>query len=311
MTPKRKVPSLPALNKRLKEFTEAITSTGLPGSPVIGRARERLIGFILWFLEDPGELKPAFGEVDDGSMADAQYFYDGFREERRKAVQTMLVPYIGAVLDRDKTRRLGITVCGRYDLLKENKQIDGWHGDEIVETLLFVHETQRIAARGRQYYIEVEAYYGEPAGIRWVSRMSGGRIQMLIRESGVAVRRKYRDEDFAGMWLVATIQYINNQLVFHEVSADYSHEKYNRALMKRRQEICKGPCLYMNGKTCAPCPVSRTQCPRSRYRTAFSIEGQCKNNHLGLKQAAEDEYCFSCLIRGKFQYEEHYKARSR
>lgn len=306
-----KVVSLPILNKRVAKLRRRLARGKFPGTAVIGRTRDRLTNSILAFITNKKELILDLDDIGDGTIVEEKFSDDDMLEVRRRAIEVLLIPYVGYTLSPDLERRLCITVAGQYDLLRAGEQLTGWEGNQQVETLLFVHEVKRFPARGRQYYVELESYFGVPAGCRWKSRMTGGRIQMLIRETGVAVRRKYRDEDFSGLWLVASIQYINNQLVFHEVRADYSQQKYNRTLMNRRQDACTGPCQYMSGKPCAPCPVSRAQCPRARFKTPFEIEGQCKNDHIGLKQEAADEYCFSCLLKGLFQDAGHHKTNRR
>jgi hypothetical protein len=299
--------SLPTITKRIKALKSCLARGKFPGTAIIGRTRDRLTNSILAFIENKKEFIPELDDVGDGTAGEEEFSDETLLYNRRRAVEVLLIPYVGFTLTAELERKLCITVVGQYDLLRKGEQISGWAGDQPVETLLFVHEVKRVPARGRQYYVELEAYFGVPAGCRWKSRLTGGRLQMLIRETGVAVLRKYRDEDFSGLWLIAEIQYINSRLIFHEARVGYSQQKYNRTLMNRRQDVCTGPCQYMNGKPCAPCPVSRAQCPRARSRTPFELEGQCKNGHIGLKQETADEYCFSCLLKGTFQDEEHHR----
>lgn len=307
---KATLPSLTALKKRHSEFKELCNRRGFSGRPLQGRAREDMVDLILKFIEKPGDFEPGIAEAGDASRVDSEFVHDDFYIQRRKAVEVMLIPFVGLKLIPEKLRELCVVVTGRYESLREAEIVDGWGGDMLVETLLFVHEIKRIPAYGRRYYVEFEAYTGIPSGTRWRSDLTGGRIQQMIRETGVAVRRKYRDEDFSGLWFIAMLQFVESRLVFHDIRFESSQQTYNRLVLRKRQEICTGPCKYMRGKTCAPCPVSRAQCPRSRFVTPFDEEGQCRNGHIGLKQKLSDLYCFSCLLKGAF-HEEHLRTKRR
>lgn len=299
--------SLTALKKRRKQFKDLCNRLGLSGRFIQGHTRELLVKAILRFLHKPGECSPGVEDIGDNAVI---AFYDemvcdtDFLQQRKKAVELMLVPFVGTKLDPDKLRELCIVVTGRFELLREAKLISGWGTDEIVETLLYVHEAKRFPARGRRYYVEFEAFTGIPSGSKWKSQLTGGQLQQMIRETGVAKFKKYRDEDIAGLWLIATLQFVDARLTFHEIRFDHSYQKYNRLVMKERQKVCTGPCVYMQGKPCAPCPVSRAQCPISRFDNPFDKEGMCRNGHIGIKQNESDAYCFSCLERGVF-HEEH------
>lgn len=303
--------SLTALKKRNSQFKELCNKLELSGRLIQGLNRELLISAIMRFVQRPGEFDPGVEDIGDNAVValyDEMICDSDFLQQRKKAVELMLMPYTGQKLVPDKIRELGIVVSGRYELLQEARLIGSWETDQIVETLLFVHEVKRFPARGRRYYVEFEAYTGIPSGVRWKSQLTGGRIQQMIRETGVAVRRKYRDEDFAGLWLIATLQFVDSRLTFHDIRFENSYQNYNRLVMKSRQEICTGPCAYMRGKPCAPCPVSRAQCPRSRFATGFEKDGKCRNGHIGVKQNETDAYCFSCLMKGVF-HEEHTRSK--
>lgn len=304
MTTQKKIPGLKTLKNRRTDFQDLCNRRGFSGRPVIGKTRELMIDLIMRFVSKKGDFEPGIDDVGDSSRVDAEFVHDEFYLQRRQAIELLLVPFVGLTLTPARLKELCVVVAGRYESLRDAEIVDGWGGDQVVETLLYVHEVKRFPARGRRYYVEFEAFFGIPSGTRWKSELTGGKIQQMIREAGVNRYKRYRDEDLSGLWFIATLQFVNSRLVFHDIRHESSYQNFNRLLMKRRQEVCTGPCAYMRGKTCAPCPVSRDQCPRSRFSSAFDMEGNCRNGHIGLKQQPTDKYCFSCLQNGVF-HEEH------
>jgi len=300
----KKLPTLKALKKRNNELKDSFISRGLAGNHLVGRNREIAIDLIMRFVHEAGDFEPGIEEYGDASRVDSEFVHEEFYIRRKRSVELLLIPFEGLKLDTDKLRELCIVVSGRYDELRAAEPIKWWGGDQVVETLLFVHEVRRKPAKGRRYYVEFEAFTGVPAGTKWSSELTGGRIQQMIRETGVAKFKKYRDDDISGMYFIAKLQFVEARLVFHEIRFDHCHQDYNRRLLQARAKICTGPCAYMRGKTCAPCPVARDSCPRSRFSKAFDRDGDCRNGHVGLMQSASDVYCFSCLMKGLF-HEEH------
>jgi len=292
------LPSLPKLSKERLKLGALLRH--FAGEMIVGLTADRLQDIIVRYIVQDNDYVVGISEIGDASVVEEMRCDEDFHGQRREAIRKLLEEYIGFILTPERMRKLVVSVVGRYDLLREGISGHEWNGATPVRTLLFVHEVVRRPTKGRQFDVEMEAMTGHSSGNRWLTSMSGGRIQMLLREAGVRKYDRYRDEAFSGMYLTAMLRYKATQLLFHDVEVSSSIKKYNLDLQKGRQFKCVGPCDLMKGHKCMPCPVPRLECPLSWSARGYKHKLTCKNGHVGFMQLKTDQYCLECLLKGKY-----------
>ena len=234
------------------------------------------------------------------------------RESRRQSISYLLSPFRGFDLEDALIRKISIALTGRMDEIRGSGiHTTLWEGNLPATSLLYVRDVCRKPARNATYGVEVEAFTGPASSGRWIIMMTHGRVQHVMRDVGAYRYEKVPCENFSGFWFVADITYAQNRLILDNVEVSEAQRRYNRELTRARKLPCPGACASLKGKSCVPCPVNRAKCPRSRFSRAFATERQCVNGHPGLFRNTEDEYCFTCTIKGNFRFEQNSRENSK
>jgi hypothetical protein len=297
---KKDLPSLPKLRKlRLRIEDDIVDNLEIANRPVTGLVYDRLSAYVLSLVEKPGDYRPGIDDIGDGSRIDEEICDEEHKQHRRQAITCVLAPLVGLELTPFRIKNLAIRIAGQFDDIRDGTvPPGGWDSTQPARTLLYIQDVHRLPARGRLYAVELEAHTGPAAGNRWVCKFTGGFLQHLMREIGALKFERYKDPDISGMWLICILWYADGRFQMDEVCVASSQHTYNRKLAKARTAECRGPYRPMRGKPCLPCPVDRKICPVSRYNKAFNITRTCINGHQGLFRNDEDEFCFTCLIKG-------------
>jgi hypothetical protein len=296
--------SLPKLQKLRKKIALSIAAE-YSGSFLRGITHEHLRADLYRMMYDPVYE----GTDDDYSLT----FYDRHTDEvvvqhRRRimALDSILrqEKFLGKKLSQSVIDEMSLYLAGWYEELEREEALTPWGGVTPVWAPIHVLNMQRVATRkGRVYIAAFKSIAGQTVGTTWACRMTGGRIQRLIRDAGCSMYAQYRDEDLSSIWFTGLVgQSEKGELDILEADASHSMKKWNKTLQRRRNEKCKGPFKPFKGRvTCRVCPLSKKQCSLSRFKEGYSVVRTCDNGHQGYFHNKDEVYCLECMTTGAFR----------
>jgi hypothetical protein len=223
---------------------------------------------------------------------------------RREAVRDAFAPFAGKKITCQMLETIAIEIAGWWEEAALGLRRPAWQNIRPSWAALFIEDLVRIPCKGRMFKTKIRSYAGPSAGCVWSPVLSGGALQMLLRDAGCKKYDEYKDEDAAGIWFTAQVSFREGRMRFLNTCCSSSQERLNKDLQRRRTEKCIGPFPAMHGKgLCCMCPISMDACPNARSAEAYSEIRLCRCKRKGYFRPDVDTkgWCLNCLVTGRYK----------
>jgi len=295
--------SIPALEKVRKKILYALKVKLLLAGrtftlPVLEKTADWIVAME---LDDGAETTLMFQDDPTYALEELESVKDIY-SARKKAVHSILSSYIGELITDEIIAQIAVIMSGWWEELSAGLVRPAWSGVDPQWAPIFVHDLYRLPCKGRMHRLSVKSYAGVTAGTCWEPMISGGGLQMLIRDAKCRKYDEYHDMDAAGLWFTARVCVQAGSIRFQSICASSSQERYNKDLQAGRRAVCSGPCQNLRGKAlCQMCPVSTAQCTNARSQQGYTEVRGCRGNHKGLFRPDIDTngWCLACLQSGR------------